>query len=91
MQYVIWVQQHALTVVQDCGNETPTTQHLSVSLSFYHSLDMVSQRELDLHRKLRGKTERNATCKIKQSSEESGVFLLLYLWVLWRKHRCEEC
>lgn len=54
MQDVMWVQQHALTVVQKCGNETPTAQHLSVLLCFYHSLDMVSQRELDLHRKLRG-------------------------------------
>lgn len=58
MQHVIWVQQHALTVVQECGNETPTAQHLSVSLSFYHSLDMVSQRELDLCRKLRGEKEK---------------------------------
>lgn len=54
MQDVMWVQQHALTVVQECGNETPTAQHLSVLSCFYHSLDMVSQRELDLHRKLRG-------------------------------------
>lgn len=64
MQHVIWIQQHRLIVVQECGNETSTAQHLSVSLSFYHSLDMVSQRELDLHRKLRGKKERNATGKV---------------------------
>lgn len=63
MQHVIWVQQHAPTVIQKCGNETPTAQHLSVSLSFHHSLDMVSQRELDFHRKLRVE-KKNTTYKI---------------------------
>lgn len=53
MQHVIWFQQHSPTVVQECGNEPPVAQYLPVSLRFYHSLDMVRQRELDLHRKLR--------------------------------------